>query len=768
MAPSTPSSPPPLLHSSTATPTSTPTLPQGDIRRFLSLAMNITPPTPNIQPSSSHTNSGIENMETSTEDEESRKRRHSDDDSSMDIRSPGQGSLLTNTSIPIRQRLSAVSSSDPPTPDTIDQVMHDIRATSMQVTLPTIPDEDLNPDPNDHTTAANVIRVQEAVTGIVNLTRRVIHTETQDAMSWDHNDIGVPGPPLVSPMTRPNISTPPPTRSDSPGPEANMVDTLKDSFKFFFEEAYKKFEDKLLTTVSEYDKKMDAQSQVIKNNTDKINENTTGISNLDIRMSAIEKEVEALTMAKDQTNNDVQQSSAHIQRLDEGAQVVNNQLQLLQTLQSKVNELEAKISQGTLNPPPREEGNAGDILTPEELTKIRKKIQMDDDNYFFSTLQFKRFAPPRRGTDIRSRYEARQILKIIDAEDVISIARHVKFSSDLKSLRLTFDSPKVCSETLSHLSGLCSQIKRSGQQPGLHFAQLTPPRFSEQRQALYSMAKRMKEDNEITRFSFTMRNQTLCLRTGRQGYPDRIIPYKPTEHAPMETDQDSSCLICLQDLADGDIAFMDCKHVFHKLCLVTSLERTIGCPFCKAQTDMKDDLKCQKCIADINDGVVDAGNPDDPIISDPEDPQLVLSRRCGHLHRFQCQALYMSTFQDEFPLTPEGTKKICSSTTPGCLSCQEAGQSQSANLHSTILHNLTYSQRTRSYMPELSNDYRSSPQRPHDQPSSGRRETPVRREQQPQHRGDRRHTSHRNHGQSRRERQSPPRRDRPRNDRERY
>ena len=103
-------------------------------------------------------------METSTEDEESRKRRHSDDDSSMDIRSPGQGSLLTNTSIPIRQRLSAVSSSDPPTPDTIDQVMHDIRATSMQVTLPTIPDEDLNPDPNDHTTAANVIRVQEAVT----------------------------------------------------------------------------------------------------------------------------------------------------------------------------------------------------------------------------------------------------------------------------------------------------------------------------------------------------------------------------------------------------------------------------------------------------------------------------------------------------------------------------------------------------------------------------------------------------------------------------
>ena len=196
-----------------------------------------------------------------------------------------------------------------------------------------------------------------------------------------------------------------------------MVDTLKDSFKSFFEEAYKKFEDKILTTVSEYDRKMDAQSQVIKNNTDKINENIAGISNLDIRVSAVEKEVEALTMAKDQTNNDVQQNSAHIQRLDEGAQVVNNQLQLLQTLQSKINELEAKISQGAPNPPPREEGNPGDILTPEELTKIRKKIQMDDDNYYFSTLQFKRFAPPRRGTDIRSRYEARQILKIIDAED---------------------------------------------------------------------------------------------------------------------------------------------------------------------------------------------------------------------------------------------------------------------------------------------------------------------------------------------------------------
>ena len=42
-----------------------------------------------------------------------------------------------------------------------------------------------------------------------------------------------------------------------------------------------------------------------------------------------------------------------------------------------------------------------------------------------------------------------------------------------------------------------------------------------------------------------------------------------------------------------------------------------------------------KCISDINEGVIDAGNPQDPIIADPEDPQLVLSRKCGHLHRYR-------------------------------------------------------------------------------------------------------------------------------------
>ena len=400
-------------------------------------------------------------------------------------------------------------------------------------------------------------------------------------MTWNPEDIGASSLTRVSPLSRPNIASPPPVRSDlTPNtfPEATMIDTLKDSFKSFFDEAYKQFETKILATVSEHDRMIDSQSQLIKENSDKIKEKATEISNLDSRISDVQRDVENISRATDRSSNIVQ---GHIQRLDEGAQVVRDQLQLLQTLQHKVTELEAKVNQGPLNIPPREESNGEPQLSPEELSKIRKKIQMDDDNYFFSTLQFKRFAPPRCGADIRSRYEARQILKLIDGEDVVSTAKFIKFSDDLKSLRLTFDNPKVCAETLSYLSGLCSHIKRSGHQPSLHFAQLTPPRFSEQRQALYTMAKRMKENSEISRFSFTMRNQTLCLRTGRQGYPDRIIPYKANEHVPMETDEDGTCLICLQDLADGDIAFMDCKHVLHKLCLVTSLERTIGCPACK-------------------------------------------------------------------------------------------------------------------------------------------------------------------------------------------
>ena len=771
MSPSTSSSPPPTPSLSA---TSTPTFAQRDIRRFLSIAMSITPPTPNVQPSTSDSNQGMD-METSAEDEESRKRRHSDDEDTADIRSPGQGSLLTNTSIPIRQRLNTMSASDPPTPDTIGQVMQEIRASSMQVTLPTMEEEDLLPDHNDHSTSANVNRVQDTVTGIVNLTRRVIHTETQEAMTWDPEDIGAPSLPMVSPLSRPNIASPPPARpvlTPNPISEATIIDTLKDSFKSFFDDAYKQFETKVLATVSEHDRLIVSQSQLIKENSDKINDNTTEISNIDSRISEVQREVESISRATDRSTNIVE---GHIQRLDEGAQVVRDQLQLLQTLQDKVTELEAKVNQGPRNIPHREESNAGEPhLTPEELSKIRKKIQMDDDHYYFSTLQFKRFTPPRRGTDIRSRHEARQILKLIDGEDVVSTAKFIKFSADLTSLRLTFDNPKVCAETLSYLSGLCSHIKRSGHQPSLHFAQLTPPRFTEQRQALNSMAKKMKEDGEITRFSFTMRNQTLCLRTGRQGYPDKIIPFKPNEHVPMETDEDVTCLICLQDLAGGDIAYMDCKHVLHKLCLVTSLERSIGCPVCKVQTDLMADLKCQKCISDINEGVIDAGNPQDPIIADPEDPQLVLSRKCGHLHRYQCQALYMSTLQDQFPLTPVGTTDICQSNVPGCLSCQEAGQSQSANLHSTVLHNLTHTSRTRAYMPELNTDAQDIQPPPGQRQPQDRRvrfHSPGNRDQGRRDREivtpprqDRHYQGRRNRH---RERESPSRQDRQRNDRRR-
>ena len=108
--------------------------------------------------------------------EESRKRRHSADNSEEEeLRQPGNGSLLTNTSI--RPRLSEVASPDlTSTPARIDQAMANVRETTARAVpdLPPLNDIPQQSSYQDSSSASNIHRVNDLVEGIVNITRNVI------------------------------------------------------------------------------------------------------------------------------------------------------------------------------------------------------------------------------------------------------------------------------------------------------------------------------------------------------------------------------------------------------------------------------------------------------------------------------------------------------------------------------------------------------------------------------------------------------------------
>ena len=97
------------------------------------------------------------------------------------------------------------------------------------------------------------------------------------------------------------------------------------------------------------------------------------------------------------------------------------------------------------------------------------------------------------------------------------------------------------------------QIRAAGSNPGLHFYVMTPPRFSTQREVLYKMAVEMKRNGIITRFSFLVKRNALCLKVSAPGQSDRVIdcPLELSANdAQMEVDTgneelDPSCPICL-------------------------------------------------------------------------------------------------------------------------------------------------------------------------------------------------------------------------------
>ncbi|XP_013193973.1 E3 ubiquitin-protein ligase RNF181 [Amyelois transitella] len=55
-------------------------------------------------------------------------------------------------------------------------------------------------------------------------------------------------------------------------------------------------------------------------------------------------------------------------------------------------------------------------------------------------------------------------------------------------------------------------------------------------------------------------------------------------------DTSKNCPICLKNFCDGEKAKeMPCHHVFHPVCILTWLERTNSCPFCRFELGTDDE-----------------------------------------------------------------------------------------------------------------------------------------------------------------------------------
>ena len=108
------------------------------------------------------------------------------------------------------------------------------------------------------------------------------------------------------------------------------------------------------------------------------------------------------------------------------------------------------------------------------MDKIRKDWQRKDDDYFLSTLKFHGFTPVQG--EYNPRYKAPELLKLIDAEDIMSAVSIAAFSPSNDAFRLTFRTKEDlhhavanpstvmatepdCHSPPSHLPGLMKPVK---------------------------------------------------------------------------------------------------------------------------------------------------------------------------------------------------------------------------------------------------------------------------------------------------------------------
>lgn len=58
-----------------------------------------------------------------------------------------------------------------------------------------------------------------------------------------------------------------------------------------------------------------------------------------------------------------------------------------------------------------------------------------------------------------------------------------------------------------------------------------------------------------------------------------------------DEEEDPKCSICLMSLFEGEASVTFCGHVFHKDCILTSLQYSKSCPMCKTRLRRRNPIR---------------------------------------------------------------------------------------------------------------------------------------------------------------------------------
>ena len=717
------------------------------VRQSVSAALDMTPAPSQRRVRRSELSSSSDSDGEEMDQSENRKRPHDDSIMGPDILEPqASASMIVNTSMldtgsARRRRLSSseAGASLPPdltsTPEQrIQAQMDTIRDDIILEETPSQVSTDRNTNYQDHSTTSEQFNLNNMVTGIQQLTRGVanIQDPSPGSLTWDDNDINIPSQPMISPRAVPAIdentpsnnpvlhptlpdNLPPPVpaiaepgstlrdnRSPPPPPTApstpDIVDSLKDMVQEQFRAAFENIERKMIESLSDHIRTSDQQYE----------ENKEAIAIVSARADNIEQDIERHQFEIENLNDDAETISGHINRIDEALSIINARAQPrnspdIQALLARIAVLEETAQRNQ--------------LTDQMLDRIKKQTQNEDDRYFMNTLAIKGYNPATVNNNHSVRSAARAILRIIGSEDVISFTSKISFKNDNSRMRLTFDNPNDFRTAIHHLSRSIKQIKDAGHNPGILFQVLTPPRFNKERETLQKIADNMKRDGQISRFWFVLIKNELCIKVSKHGQRDSII-HVPVESEDMDVSVNeqeqagSRCPICLCSFDNTtEINVYGCGHTFHRPCLRSSLSLSMKCPTCRTippQVQL-DQIECTHCRSDILDPQSTCNRE-----------MIVLSRKCNHLHLYDCQITHIDSLDGNFPQTPEGYANIMAAEgIQGCSSCTRGNVTNFP--YNSIIHEVAYQEGMADYV-DLENENGTPNPQP---PVSGANAIPV-------------------------------------------
>ena len=184
-------------------------------------------------------------------------------------------------------------------------------------------------------------------------------------------------------------------------------------------------------------------------------------------------------------------------------------------------------------------------FTERENRRISDQLQAVSNNYYLTTVVMKGFEERQQDLKLSNRKRASKILNLLGCSPLLDHTRKVQFFSlgenKETKLRLTFTSTSAASYALSQLAIGLKENKK-GENFVFHedqrrkvskysFAQMTPPKLSNERSQLQDKLKKMKEKKEIFRWFYVMSRAELAAMAFKKGDPRPILIKSKREEA---------------------------------------------------------------------------------------------------------------------------------------------------------------------------------------------------------------------------------------------